>query len=66
MGSDKVFIVGGRSFICSMESKCPKIDPWGTPYIIVPHFEKNFSNDFISVFRFLCVRWDLNQLATVP
>jgi hypothetical protein len=30
MGFDKVFIVGGRSFICTMKSKGPRIDPWGT------------------------------------
>jgi hypothetical protein len=29
MGSDKVFIVGGRSFIYIKKSKGPKIDPRG-------------------------------------
>jgi hypothetical protein len=29
MGSDKVFIVGGRSFLYIMKSKVPKIDPSG-------------------------------------
>jgi hypothetical protein len=29
MGSNEEFIVGGRSFICIMKSKGPKIDPWG-------------------------------------
>jgi hypothetical protein len=66
MGSDKVFIVGGRSFIYKKESKGPKTDPWETPCFTVPHFEENFSNDFISVFCFLFVRWDQNQIATVP
>jgi hypothetical protein len=28
MGFDKVFIAVGRSFICIMKSKGPKIDPW--------------------------------------
>jgi hypothetical protein len=31
MGSDKVFIVGGRSFMYIMKSKSPRIDPWQTP-----------------------------------
>jgi hypothetical protein len=52
MGSDKVFIVGGRSFIYIKKSKGPKINPWGTPHFTVLHFEGNFSNDFISVFLF--------------
>jgi hypothetical protein len=56
MGSDKVFIVGGRSFMCIMKSKSPKIDRWGTPCFTVPHFEKKFSNNFISLFCFLFVR----------
>jgi hypothetical protein len=32
MGTAKVFIVGGRSFVQIMKSKGPKIDPCGTPY----------------------------------
>jgi hypothetical protein len=39
MGSDKVFIVGGRSFMYIMKSKEPRTDLWGTPYF-VPHSEK--------------------------
>jgi hypothetical protein len=62
MGSHKVFIVEGRSFIYITESKGPKIDTWGTPCFTVPHFEENFSNDFSSVFCFLFVRQDMNQL----
>jgi hypothetical protein len=50
MGSDKVFLVGRRSFIHITKSKGPKIDPWGTPSFIVPHFEGNFCNYFILVF----------------
>jgi hypothetical protein len=42
MGSDKLFIVGGRSFMYIMKSKGPRIDPWGTPCFIVPQFEKTF------------------------
>jgi hypothetical protein len=53
---NKVFIVGGKSFIYIKESKGPKIDPWGTSCFTVPHFEENFSNDFISVSCFLFVR----------
>jgi hypothetical protein len=52
MGSDEVFIVGGRSFIYIMKSKVPKIDPLGTPCCTVPHFEENFSNDFYQFFVF--------------
>jgi hypothetical protein len=55
IGSDKVFIVGGRSFYI-IKSKGPKIDPWGAPCFTVTHFEEYFSNDFISVFCFLFVR----------
>jgi hypothetical protein len=42
MGSVKVFIVGGRLFMYIMKSKGPRIDPWGTPCLIVPQFEKKF------------------------
>jgi hypothetical protein len=42
MGSVKVFIVGGRSFMYIMKSKGPTIDPWGTPCFTVPQFEKKF------------------------
>jgi hypothetical protein len=52
MGSDKVFIVEGGSFIYIMKSSGPKIDPWGTPRFTVPHSEENFSKDCISVFVF--------------
>jgi hypothetical protein len=54
--SGKVFIVGGRSFIYIMKSKGPKIDPWGIPCFIVPHFEENSSNNLSSVLCFLFVR----------
>jgi hypothetical protein len=50
MGSEKVFIVGGKSFIYIMKSKYPKIDPWESTCFTVLHFEGNFCNDFISVF----------------
>jgi len=42
IGSDKVFIVGSRLFICIMRSKGPKIDPWENPCLTVPYFEENF------------------------
>jgi hypothetical protein len=54
MGSDKVFIVEGRPFIYINESKFPKIDPWGTPCFTVPHFEENFSNNFICFLFCIC------------
>jgi len=66
MGSNKVFIVEGRSFIYIMKSKDPKTAPWRIPCFTVPHFEENFSNYFISVFCFVFIRQDLNQIATVP
>jgi hypothetical protein len=53
MGSGKVFVVGGRSFICIMKSIGPKVDPWGTPCFTILHSEENSCNDFISVFCFL-------------
>jgi hypothetical protein len=43
--SDKVFIVGGRSYI--MKSKVPKIDPWETPCFTVHHFEEKFHMDLL-------------------
>jgi hypothetical protein len=42
MGSYKVFIVGGGSFIYIMKSKDPKVNPWGTPHFTVPHFSEKF------------------------
>jgi hypothetical protein len=59
MVSVKVFIVGGRSFIYSMKSKGPRIEPWGIPYFIVNQFDKKcrlFSGDFTSTVCFLSVR----------
>jgi hypothetical protein len=47
MGYDKVFSVGGRSFMYIMESKGPKVGPWGTPCFILPHFVEYFCNDLI-------------------
>jgi len=42
MGSDRVFLVGGRSFVYIMKSKGLKIVSWGTACFNVPHFEENF------------------------
>jgi len=36
MGSEKVFILEGRLFICVMKSKGPRIDLWGTLCCINP------------------------------
>jgi hypothetical protein len=52
MGSVKVFIVGGRSFIYIMKSKGPKFNPWEIPCSIVAHFQENSLCDFISFFVF--------------
>jgi hypothetical protein len=43
IGSDTVFIVVGRSFTYIMNSKRPRIDPWGTLCCIIPKFQKNLS-----------------------
>jgi hypothetical protein len=42
MGFDKLFVVGGRSFMYIIKSKGPRIDPWGTPCFTDPQFEKKF------------------------
>jgi hypothetical protein len=36
VGVDKMFIVGGRSFMYIMKNKGPKIDPWGALCFIAP------------------------------
>jgi hypothetical protein len=59
MGSVKVFIVGGRSFIYSMKREGPRIDPLGIPYFVANQFEKKcrlFFCDFNSTVCFLSVR----------
>jgi hypothetical protein len=63
IGSDKVFIVGGRSFIyIKKKAKALKLNPEEpTKCFTVPHFEEIFSNDFISIFCFLFGRYDLNH-----
>jgi uncharacterized protein (DUF362 family) len=33
IGSDKVFIVEGKSFMWGMKSNGLKIDPWGNPCV---------------------------------
>jgi hypothetical protein len=63
VGSDKVFIGGGRSFMYIKKSKGPKIDSLGTKCFTVPHFEENFPDFFSSLFS---VCQGLNQLAVVP
>jgi hypothetical protein len=39
-GSDRIFIVGGRSFVYIMKNEGPRTDPWETPYFTVPQFQK--------------------------
>jgi hypothetical protein len=56
IGSDKVFILGGGSFVYFIKSRGRKIKPCTTPCSTVPYFEENVSNDFISVFCFLFVK----------
>jgi hypothetical protein len=48
MGFHKLFIVGGRSFICIIKSLGPWIDPWGTPVFYCLPVWKKF---FLSVVR---------------
>jgi hypothetical protein len=40
IGSGIEFILSGRSFICIMNNRGPRIDPWGTPCFNVPQSEK--------------------------
>jgi hypothetical protein len=42
IGFAKKFILSGRSFIYIINSKGPRIDPWGTPCFNVPQSEKEF------------------------
>jgi hypothetical protein len=42
MGFDMLFIVGGRSFMYIINSKGPRIDPWGTGF---PFPEANCGRD---------------------
>jgi len=32
----------GRSFMYRRKSKGPSIDPWGTPWVVLPHSETKF------------------------
>ena len=34
----------GRSFMNRRKSKGPSIDPWGTPWVILPHSEEEARN----------------------
>jgi len=42
IGSGTEFILRGRSFICIMNNRGPRIDPWETAYLIVPQSEIKF------------------------
>jgi hypothetical protein len=59
MGSDKVLIVGGRSFVYILEAKALELTPEELPCFIIAHSEQKFwvlLNDFISTFCHLPVR----------
>jgi len=34
----------GRSFMYKRKSKGPSIDPWGTPWVVLPHLKPNLSS----------------------
>jgi hypothetical protein len=34
-----LFVKKGKSFIYRRKSEGPSIDPWGTPWVILPHSE---------------------------
>jgi hypothetical protein len=51
IGSAKEFILSGRSFIHIINSKGPRIDPWGTPFFSVPQLEKNFEFHEVILFQ---------------
>ena len=42
IGSDREFILTGRSFIYIKNNSGARIDPWGTPSFSVHESEKNF------------------------
>jgi hypothetical protein len=46
MGSDEVFVVGGRLFMYIMKNKGHKIDPWGAPCFVVPQCQ-----EILNIFR---------------
>jgi hypothetical protein len=41
-GTDKVYIVGERSFMYIMKRKGSKIDPWGTACLFFSSLNRNF------------------------
>ena len=53
MGSDKEFILKGRKFFYIMNSKGPKIDPWGTSCFNVAQSERITSSIRWFYFNFL-------------
>jgi hypothetical protein len=54
MGSDKVFLVGARSFIYIKKSKGPKTDPLELHILLFPIVRKTFQ--MVLFFCFLFVR----------
>lgn len=52
-----IFICEGKSFTCITNIIGPKIDSWGTPYLIFPHVDV-----FITSFCYYCSRFKKNMI----
>jgi hypothetical protein len=69
-GSDKEFILSGRTFIYILSNRGPTMNPSGTPCFSVPQSEKKICrvelDDCISTFCLLFGKQDLNQSAVTP
>jgi len=55
IGSDTEFILRGRSFIYIMNSKDPRIYPWGIPCFNVPQTEEKFSAELGDITSNFCL-----------
>jgi hypothetical protein len=42
---ESVFMPKGRSLIYIINSNGSKTDPWGTPHVIIPQSDENFTDD---------------------
>jgi hypothetical protein len=51
IGLDLLVTVLGKSFIYNKNSKGPKIDPWGTPFLTFPHSECVNHNSLVSIVK---------------